>query len=887
MTTLPQDINLNGASLKVTLANTTKSIPLSNKEATPLDFSGVQVGSKLEFGLEDTEGFMFGYSELKVPTTAFEKNETEINEQLRFYLINKEKDSFVANIYAIFLNKGLFKEKVKERTTLNKPKASPNHASSPLKNYSKSPSGSPSKKSPNRAKTMEVKANDKNFQAYLNRLVDNHSVQLKNLVEEHNSINEFIQLNKLQNNLPQSFASDHLETYSPTRLGRSSTTRINPDASIAGGVEEIRVESTTVLKDLSPMHEKEKRSNGPQNAEESIARSQEVSVKRESASRSPIRRGNSERSPLKRESVERSPARSPLRSKVSFERKMSGSAYNSPSKRKQVTESFSNITDREAPDVAYYNAQISHLNNIIVNQNSRLSDMEIYRKENEELRAATQKSESARKVLQESILETTNELKQENRDLEKQIAAVILEKEGLLKKNSDLQSTVEDLSNALSATRLALQEKEDLNAQNALKLTELNDLKQQFKKIQLALINSENQKIKDQEAYKQALAAFEASLEDTTKAIEILNQEKKRLVENLNQVQQELANERTNHQSTQNELLLTKKKLENAENYKHVVASLEAQRNDLAQQLAESRTNHAEVQQNLQDAVEKLATRQREFETAEKTFVKERTALTEKLDVSEFKNDRVTKELNEEKLKVSQLLTNVSSLEQLICVKEDVNKQLEVTQIQLEQVAEDRTALRNQLEAVVITQDLANNKLLEVEKTSNQLRTILEEKEEDIEYLTVALKEAQDLYVPQKGDDIDNAVADYINNGSQISKLKLLFIREADGVYQFGSKRIYVKLEAGRVLIRVGGGFLGLDEFIDQYGPLEMEKLARTDPLKRLSQNIAVNKALIGKCVNRIEKSKTMAYEYRSDSSGNRALNSSPSLQRINSKGDY
>jgi len=58
----------------------------------------------------------------------------------------------------------------------------------------------------------QVKANDKNFQAYLNRLVDNHSVQLKNLVEEHNSINEFIQLNKLQNNLPQSFASDHLET---------------------------------------------------------------------------------------------------------------------------------------------------------------------------------------------------------------------------------------------------------------------------------------------------------------------------------------------------------------------------------------------------------------------------------------------------------------------------------------------------------------------------------------------------------------------------------------------------------------------------------------------------------------------------------------------------
>jgi len=99
--------------------------------------------------------------------------------------------------------------------------------------------------------------------------------------------------------------------------------------------------------------------------------------------------------------------------------------------------------------------------------------MDIYKQENEDLRVALHRAEGDRKILQESILETTNELKQENRNLEKQIAAVILEKEALLKKNDDLQNTVEDLSNALSATRLALQEKEDLNAQNALKLSEL------------------------------------------------------------------------------------------------------------------------------------------------------------------------------------------------------------------------------------------------------------------------------------------------------------------------------------------------------------------------------------------------------------------------------
>jgi len=58
------------------------------------------------------------------------------------------------------------------------------------------------------------------------------------------------------------------------------------------------------------------------------------------------------------------------------------------------------------------------------------------------------------------------------------------------------------------------------------------------------------------------------------------------------------------------------------------------------------------------------------------------------------------------------------------------------------------------------------------------------------------------------------------------------------------------------------------------------------DPLKKLSKNIAINKTLIGKCVNQIEKSKTMGYEY-SSGAGVRMMNSSPSLQRVNSKSDY
>lgn len=55
-----------------------------------------------------------------------------------------------------------------------------------------------------------------------------------------------------------------------------------------------------------------------------------------------------------------------------------------------------------------------------------------------------------------------------------------------------------------------------------------------------------------------------------------------------------------------------------------------------------------------------------------------------------------------------------------------------------------------------------------------------------------------------------------------------MFLRENPGVYQFGTKKVNLKLEHnGRLKVRVGGGYLSLDEFLDQYVPIELEKMDR------------------------------------------------------------
>jgi len=67
-----------------------------------------------------------------------------------------------------------------------------------------------------------------------------------------------------------------------------------------------------------------------------------------------------------------------------------------------------------------------------------------------------------------------------------------------------------------------------------------------------------------------------------------------------------------------------------------------------------------------------------------------------------------------------------------------------------------------------------------------------------------------------------------------------MFLRESEGVYEFGSRRVMVKVERDKIQIKVGGGYLSIDEFLDQYTPAELEKLERRDPLKRFTERVAV-----------------------------------------------
>ena len=117
------------------------------------------------------------------------------------------------------------------------------------------------------------------------------------------------------------------------------------------------------------------------------------------------------------------------------------------------------------------------------------------------------------------------------------------------------------------------------------------------------------------------------------------------------------------------------------------------------------------------------------------------------------------------------------------------------------------------------------NKCFEANKTSLELLQSLRDLEAEnaslraeVMSLVHQLKEVTSriaVYIPVKSDPVDSKLAEFINNYPDRKKLKIMFMRESQGVYEFGSRRVMVKVEKQKILIKVGGGFLSIDEFLD------------------------------------------------------------------------
>ena len=208
-----------------------------------------------------------------------------------------------------------------------------------------------------------------------------------------------------------------------------------------------------------------------------------------------------------------------------------------------------------------------------------------------------------------------------------------------------------------------------------------------------------------------------------------------------------------------------------------------------------------------------------------------------KVQQMQIRIDQSTDENSDLKTENLALKAKISSLDASIV---SLNLRIESLTIEISHTGDARNVAKNDNE------DL-HEKILSLEEElyeSKQVTVDLLEQLRDLEFQLQSaqakiaelmsqieqLEKNQAIYIPKKNDNIDLALAHFINKFPEREKMNILFLRESEGVYQFGQKRVYVKIEKGnQVQVRVGGGYMHIDEFIRLYTPQEVDKIERKD----------------------------------------------------------
>lgn len=150
-----------------------------------------------------------------------------------------------------------------------------------------------------------------------------------------------------------------------------------------------------------------------------------------------------------------------------------------------------------------------------------------------------------------------------------------------------------------------------------------------------------------------------------------------------------------------------------------------------------------------------------------------------------------------------ELQSKLSAYEQLICSSEDLNSHVDEHKRLIELLKSEKVKVESILETSVRKAEKLEEKNYELSKNLNNAIHEVKVKEEQQVLLNTyvnAIKTRTHIYFPIPDDIVDVRLAQHLNNMPDPQGLSALFLRESSGIYHFGTKRVFVKIENGKIV---------------------------------------------------------------------------------------
>jgi hypothetical protein len=161
---------------------------------------------------------------------------------------------------------------------------------------------------------------------------------------------------------------------------------------------------------------------------------------------------------------------------------------------------------------------------------------------------------------------------------------------------------------------------------------------------------------------------------------------------------------------------------------------------------------------------------------------------------------------------------------------EDLKKELEERKEHLKKLEEELDDKKNLLAELKDELKTKKEETLDLENLIASKEGLIEELQREWDELEAERNKpppepVESIYKPSKGDLVDEMLAQYINLANCPVPIKRL----GDGYYMFGTRKIFAKILNGKLVIRVGGGYMVIEEFIATYAEQELAKMRRLE----------------------------------------------------------
>jgi len=250
-------------------------------------------------------------------------------------------------------------------------------------------------------------------------------------------------------------------------------------------------------------------------------------------------------------------------------------------------------------------------------------------------------------------------------------------------------------------------------------------------------------------------------------------------------------------------------------------------------------------QEFLRDAHERLKDSDKKIESIIQKHQEEKANI---MDNNSKKSEESLKELENTKQKLEEALRNYGQLE-------FENDDLKLKLFEHEEIVLHNTSLKEKLKLATEENKKATEEMTKIRKnffisgkelleknrlTIDQTKTIKDQEQqiktleeslntafEDIKRLhlnfeeTKKIDDTMELPPVKKNDEVDVKLREIMIK----TKVPIKFIRIGEGLYIFGSKRVHVKILNSKLVIRIGGGYMYVEEFIRLYAHQELSKL--------------------------------------------------------------